>query len=110
MEHEKIEEIIEQLESIKKRPAMFLGKPDDVDAITHFLNGYHAAIFMIKGERIPILDDYKKIREQRGWEWNATSVAREMKEKSIPDKEIVQELITIEIEAWKIVLEAEKQS
>jgi hypothetical protein len=104
MEREKIERIIEQLENIKSRPASFIGNAGDEEALIHFFHGYSAAIFIIEGERMPILDVYHKIHKRKGWQINALGIAPQMKEKGFSGVEIVQELITIEIEAWKTLL------
>lgn len=107
MEQEKIERIIEQLENIKTRPAMCIGNTEDVEALIHFFHGYSAAIFIIEGDRMPTLDVYHETQRRRGWQISALGIVPEMKEKGFSDAEIVQELITIEIEAWKTLLQTD---
>lgn len=97
------QEIILQHEAMLKRPSMYFGADDDLELVRSFFAGYHAAAFAFFriGEQFSIVEFYREAVTSRGWELRATSVAMEMKERGIPNKAIVLELINVELDAWR---------
>ena len=101
--------LIEQLENLKARPAMFFGTDDDVEAAIHFFNGFNAAASTLLRPDEPWRSEhYRAVLETRGWKMSARHPAREMKEKSLNNREVVAELIEIELASWRAFFGAEQ--
>lgn len=94
--------IFEMLEHIKLRPAMYVGKSDDVESLDHFLNGFGAGLFT-HGIRHTFPYFHKAMRAH-GYEISALreSLYEQMRERELSDEAIVQERMMLEIESWKI--------
>ncbi|MEO7719592.1 MAG: hypothetical protein ABIY70_25595 [Capsulimonas sp.] len=94
--------IFEMLEHIKKRPAMYLGRHDDVHGLDLFLNGFGGS-FHAFGARHSYLHLYAAMRAHN-YETSARVdyLYEQMRERGLSDAEIVQERMMLEIEAWGI--------
>jgi hypothetical protein len=97
-----IEKIISALESVAKRPYMYMGSEGEI-AAQPFLAGFHCAL------RILNLDeDTQKFRNdvltERGWELSSVAPYTEMKQRSMSPDQMINEILTIEIEVWKKIL------
>jgi hypothetical protein len=97
-----IEDIIEWLENIRSRPRMFFieESPNGVSAFSWFVR----AVDMLGFDTDPECDIY----QERGWRLNSFGYTPSMKEKGLTDKEMAQEMLTIEILTWKKLLEKSK--
>jgi len=93
-----VEEIIERLEVISLRPTSWVA---NLDQALGFLHGLQMAC-SIAGLKCGYDDVYRDVAIERGWIWLVASGALpSMKEKGLSDLEIIKELLSIEIEAWK---------
>jgi hypothetical protein len=93
--------IINALFHVKERPQMHIGKPS-VESLECFIHGFNSGCFFANSD----IDSakHRKLLEQitveRGWLLRPVSVSVEMRERGMSEPEIIQELLTIEIEAW----------
>lgn len=100
---EQIDLIIENLEHTKLFPAMYFGSKDDVISAQSYLNGVQQAVFSLLE-----LDKYSystvrgEVVTKRGHLYSAQGVSKELKAEGFTDEQIVQKLLDIEIELWKI--------
>lgn len=95
-----VDKIVEFFEAVKARPLMYFGKYS-TDSVIAFTYGFYMSL-SITDQPFPDLDTQKKASKNRGWNFNALGIVPHMKEKGLSDKEMVRELISVEIEAWKI--------
>jgi len=95
-----IARIIGQLEAIKQRPQMYIGDLLPSRAET-FFNGFSNGLAVL-GIELP-LRCQMEATEAHGWQWDAGSTARHMKAAGLADSAIVDELISITIDAWRLV-------
>jgi hypothetical protein len=83
----------------------------------YFMNALHCQGF-IHGISFTVInlnkisaEEYRKTQEEvhrlRGWTWQANSYYSELKEKELPDIEIIKELLSSEIEILKIISNVE---
>jgi hypothetical protein len=106
-------QLLKILEYIRKRPMLFFAdviqasqSPTEhtwnttVNSAWNFINGFNAALSVFG---INALNDHinREITIERGWTWTAQSVRFQMHERGMTDSEIIEELLTIEIEAMK---------
>ena len=101
MEHEKINKIIELLEDVLKRPKMYFGTDDNTDIASSFLYGVRHGICMLFDLRGSIISVWGDSVIKRGHRFSPRGVSEELKIEGLNDKEIVKELIEIEIAFWK---------
>lgn len=95
--------IIEDLKTIKSRPYAFIN-PVTPEMLKCFISG------LVRGYLLTnfiTYEDYRHASKQsifsRGWKIKSTSPYHEMQEKNMPENEIIEELLDIEIETWKIL-------
>ncbi len=104
------ERIISELETMKHRLNMFI-QPQTPEILQCYLNGLGRGVMLSFTSLI--FDDYVNARrasnKQRGWKLRSKSPLYEMREKGISEDEIVQELLEIEIQMWKILEYWEKE-
>lgn len=100
MNKEHIDKFIEFFEAVKARPIIYFGK-FDTDAVILFTHGFYESLSIID-ESFPSLDIHKEASKVRGWNFNALGVVPDLKKKGLSNEEMVKELISVEIEAWKI--------
>lgn len=91
--------IIGQLENVHKRPALFIGRKDDVDGVINFLQGFLAACDAL-GFRYS-RDINRQVIIESDWETGAEGVWLQMRQKGMSEEEIVQELLRLEIKGWQ---------
>lgn len=91
--------IIKKFEEIKRRPTMYVR--DDVDELLVFLQGFAIACRLC-GLKSGFDEVYVSTVEQRGWQWLPSGgVVPSMRENGLTSTQMIQELLTIEIEVWK---------
>lgn len=105
MDCEKINKIIELLEYVLNRPKMYFGKDDDVEIASSFLYGVRYGICMLFDLRDSIISVWGDSVIKRGHRFSPRGVSHELKAEGLDDKQIVKELIEIEIEFWKTMRE-----
>jgi hypothetical protein len=100
MEHH-AQKVVELLREVRRRPPVWIGGYSP-ESLLHFLNGVTAAAgaFGLRIHRHPG-SAYGQVITERGWEHIAAAPVDEMRERGLSDQEIVQELLTIEIETWR---------
>ena len=92
------DKLISQLREVQKRPEMYIGDLDS-RSMRSFLVGYLVAQSAL-GVREAGLDRHKII-ESRGWKVRAVGPVPEMRERGLTEREIVTELIEIEIDVLR---------
>lgn len=80
---------------------MYYGKYD-TDAVIVFTHGFYMSL-TITNQTFPSLDIQKEAARNLGWNFNALGIVPHMKQKGLSDEEMVRELISVEIGAWKIL-------
>ena len=100
----KITEIIKFLEAVRKRPNMSVLN-FNIEAMEALIHGFNVGCYLCEEKLFP--QKHKEIKDnvtiEREWHLKPVSVTYEMKERGLSDEEIIQELLTIEIEAWSKV-------
>ena len=104
MKREVIDKIIDFFEAVRARPLMYFGI-NDTNAVIIFTDGFYMSL-SITNQSFPSLDIKKEASKNRGWNFNALGIIPHIKEKGMLDEEMVRELISVEIEAWKIFRES----
>ena len=97
-----LDRILELLESLSKRPQMYV-HPVEVATIQSFLNGLEAGCYLAG---LTISHETRgAAAASRGWKFRATGIVWHMKEKQLTDEQIIHELITVEVEAFRLAAE-----
>ncbi len=91
--------IIGQLENVHKRPALFMGKKDDVAGAVNFLQGFLTACDALGFGYSR--DISRQVIVENDWEPGSQGVWLQMREKGMSEADIVQELVRIEIRSWQ---------
>lgn len=102
MQPSQIRRIIEVLESARTRKQMYF-QPVNVEATVNFLNGFKLLLFCLEMEMPHAV--YAQVYQQRGWEYTARGVWIDMQERQMTEESIIDELLTLEIQAWKSILD-----
>lgn len=97
-------QLITCLEAARKRPAMYFGAVA-VEPAVHWLNGFQAAVYSLLGVRDPHLDVRQAVVESRGWEFLARHPSSEMSERGLTPGEVIDELLSIEVEILRRLAE-----
>lgn len=98
MDTKDLENLITCLENVRKRPAMYLGRTD-VEWAFHFLNGFQSAVWVIFGvSRDCYSAEWEQVVEGHGWEWLPVHPYHQMVERGMSPQEVIEELVTMEIE------------
>ncbi|KAB2903001.1 MAG: hypothetical protein F9K27_14595 [Anaerolineae bacterium] len=93
-----VQKIIETLSIIRLRPKMYFRNVGELKAM---LAGFNMACGLF-GYPSGFDDAYRQAVVERGWKWlPAAGVLPALIENGLDDDSIVEELLTIEIEAWK---------
>lgn len=100
MDNNRVQRIIEVLESACARKRMYLSEVT-VSSTMNFLGGFSVAAGIFGHQ--PSVEIMKKAWEGRGWEFLATGPLAEMKSKGMTEDEIIEELFQLEIQTWKLV-------
>jgi|RhiMetdeSRZDD1v2_1073273.scaffolds.fasta_scaffold157749_2 hypothetical protein len=96
-----IPEMIRTLEFVKEKPHMFVAD-NPVTSMECFLFGFRSGCYA--NTDINSLKHKNTIDEvtiERGWHFSPVPVSIEMRKRGLSDEEIIEELLTIEIEAWR---------
>lgn len=101
---EQIRALIDSLELVRQRPAMFMGWTK-TNSAEIFLAGFDTAseAVGIDGSRERMV----KAGEARGWEFSSTGFTPHMRERGMGEAEMVDELIAIHIDAYRSLLSEE---
>jgi hypothetical protein len=101
---EHIEGIIRRLEEARKRPAMYLYTVDGRSAL-NFTSG----VWVGAAEFDEIIylrrDRWWKAQINRGWKMQSTGPLPQMEEKKFTDIQMADEILAIEIDTWKLILQ-----
>ncbi len=81
------------LERFRSRPAMWVGD-DDPERAAIFLTGFHSGVGLKPLE----LSEQKEVWESRGWKVTATSGIKQMIDRGLSPLEIIDQLVSIELE------------
>ncbi len=110
-----IERIIADLELVKIRPGMYIGWTakypngrDGVDALVAWLSGFWSACYVLGYTRSN--DINRAVLAKHGYERKATGVWERMRERGMPPEDIIQNVLQIEIDEWKMRLEQIRSS
>jgi len=91
--------IIGELENVYKRPAMYIGKKDDVDGIVKFFQGFLGACDALGFGYSR--DISRQVIVENGWEPGAEGVWMQMRNKGMSEEDIVKEFVRLEIKKWQ---------
>ncbi len=97
MTKENVENIIEILEHVHKKPSMYFGHNYNFETIIHYLHGFHMALFSLK------LKFPRPYNDKDGWDTSYYYVNYPHKEQAekLSDEYIIERIFSIEIEMWK---------
>lgn len=104
-QHEKITEL---LNSVAKRPAMYLGNAGDVEKAKSLLWGFNVGLLTILGDTLNMPEFLESGHLARGWEFRPLGVVPQMRDLGFSDEEIVLELVQITISCWENFFRREK--
>ncbi|MBX7173442.1 MAG: hypothetical protein K1X72_20910 [Pyrinomonadaceae bacterium] len=102
-----VNRIIDYLDLMKQRPKMCI-YPFNTDSLRNFLYGLERCFLLSFDESelhlrfSELINARSETIHNRGWKVLSVSPDYEMREKGMPEEEIIQELIEIEIGKWKI--------
>lgn len=109
-----VNRIIDDLNEMKRRINLYI-YPINVESLRNFLNGLERC-FLLSFDKSELhlrfselINARSETIHNRGWKVLSISPDYEMREKGMPEEEIIQELIEIEIGKWKIWDELEKK-
>jgi hypothetical protein len=103
IQQEQIDRVLELLEAILKRPLMYFGKADDVEIANSFISGFSISLFHtfdIPFSRVDVLGESVT---KRGHRFSPRGIWQELKEEGLDNEQIINELIQIQIEMWRII-------
>src|SRR5215203_1010802 len=102
MDVQRIDLIIERLEAVRERPMMYLGELDRT-RVTAFFHGFYLALGIYE-KQTPGLDLLRSAYSAGGWNFNAMGPIPDMISKGLSPTEIVDEMISAQIDSWKLLL------
>lgn len=105
MEQEKIDRIIKGLENVQKRPPIFSGGTGDIDAIRSFINGFDFAFFALFDYRLTVYEEFQAAHKNLGIEFHSLGFEKKLLAQGISSEEIIQKILQVEIETWKLIRE-----
>lgn len=103
MNRELLARVIQHLEAVQRRPAMYVGC-NDVERMVHFLNGFRVALAALLGLELQYAVR-RQIEESRGWSHDAMHVYHRMVEQGMSPEQVIDELVAIEIDVWRRLAE-----
>jgi hypothetical protein len=106
LDTETLEKFIDLFQAASERPQMYF-QPCNYDSVNSSLWWFRSA-FHHSGFDIP--DYTREIGLERGWYSNALGFKPFMNKKGLTDEEMAKELLIIESENWKRVLQELKES
>ena len=102
-----VERLVEVLNELKRRPNGYV-YPVNTDNLRAYLSGLNRGFLVALNSSEPkekwyqLVDARRDATRNRGWKVLSISADYEMREKGIPEEDIIQEMIEIEIETWNI--------
>jgi hypothetical protein len=99
-----LDNIIIDLQSTKAHPALYF-QPVSAEVLQNYLNGLYRGL-ALGTEEIPLIDQSKEFRlisRQRGLCDDAGSPFRDLPEQGFNEEQIIQIMLDVEIERWKII-------
>jgi DNA gyrase/topoisomerase IV subunit B len=93
--------IIQLLKRVRQKPGLYMG--NDVHAILHFITGVKCTCSVFGLQRDEAV--YKAVVVERGWEYSAKAPLYQMMEKGMDYSHIINEVLSIEIDTWRDILE-----
>ncbi len=104
MEDQRILHIIQELERVRGRRMMFMGS-NSASAASTFLLGFQSACFVFG---LTLSYKHRQLAtEERGWSPSAEAWSlSEMRERGLTDEAIADEMLAIDIAAWRRMAEA----
>jgi hypothetical protein len=96
-----LQQLLGMLERLRTRTGMYIGQPN-VEALIHFLHGFRAGCY-VAGLAIEYTPEsaYHTILQARGWTFSAGLPIEEMRNSGLSGTAIIDELITLEMAAWR---------
>jgi len=94
------------LEHARERPGMYFS---NIDAADSFLRGFRIAANTCIGMNDLVHKFRGQVTIERGWVWSSLPPWGEMKQTGMSEQDVIKEMLTIEIEAWKRVLKQIEQ-
>lgn len=90
------------LDRVKQKPHMYVVR-SDVTSMESLIYGFNAGCHIMSGEINPLKhrDIIDQVKIDRGWHFSPVSVTVEMRKRGLSDEKIIEELLDIEIEAWR---------
>lgn len=102
LEKTTIDTLIERLETVRRRPGMFIGRIS-VDTVQAYLSGFGEACIGFGFGKLYSLDTLREVIEKRGWEFGSQGGLPSMRAKGLTEPLIADELIAIEIDVLKAI-------
>lgn len=100
MDTKYIDKFIKFFEKMLACPVMYFGKYD-TDSVVLYIQGLYVSLSMTN-HSFPDEKIYREVSKNRGYHFNALGIIPDMKKKDLSNEEMVKELISVEIEAWKV--------
>jgi|SRR5262245_5517566 len=98
---ERIPSLIRELENVRRRPHVHIGKIEST-SLQHYLWGFREAAHLFT--HMKYWEKYLRIIEEvaydRGWP-GSLSFVKSIRTRGLSEKEIIEEMLTVEIESWK---------
>jgi hypothetical protein len=98
---ERIPSLIEDLEGMRRRPDMYIGKIES-KSMEYYVSGFRLAAHTCAKSKY--LEKYRRIVEEvaydRGWTMTPDFV-KSIRASGLSEKEIIEEMLSVEIESWK---------
>jgi hypothetical protein len=95
--------MIDTLAHMKHRPHMHVD--EEMPAAVAYIDGVHWMLEMFQTLPLQYVRRYTQVVIKRGWVVTAKNPAYQMLERGMSHDEIVQEVVSIELEVWQLVLE-----
>jgi hypothetical protein len=102
-----IQKIVDFMKMVQERPYMYASPTREAPhepVLVHFLNGFQSACWAA-GISFPSRELITEIAAKRGWSDNAMGPWKDMANRGLSEQEIIDEVMIIQIEAWKSVLD-----
>lgn len=107
MQQAVIPQIIERLENVRGRKQMYF-RPVDLEALLNFLAGFNVSVSLLGNLDWPDYQAHREAYRKRNWEYTAggaRKAAEEMRKRGMTEENILDEVLLLEIEAWRWMLE-----
>ncbi len=102
---EKVEDILNLLKTIKRKGIKYYCFIPTSNGLIDYLSGFSKGCLLLN--KTISSDDFIAARFEAisalGWKVTSANPVREMQEKSMSDEKIIQELLDIEIETWRLL-------